>query len=73
MEVSGQFHVLAALPPGEIAPGTHWIGGWVGPRADWDATENRKHCPCRKSNPAIQPVAIATSNDLSRLREIHGR
>jgi hypothetical protein len=18
--------------PGEIAPGTHWIGGWVGPR-----------------------------------------
>jgi hypothetical protein len=31
MEVSDQFHALAALPPGEIAPGTHWIGGWVGP------------------------------------------
>jgi len=23
----------AALPPGEIASGNHWIGGWVGPRA----------------------------------------
>jgi len=21
----------------ERAPGTHWIGGWVGPRADLDA------------------------------------
>jgi hypothetical protein len=31
--VSGQFHALAALPPGEAAPGTYWIGGSVGPRA----------------------------------------
>jgi hypothetical protein len=22
--------------PGEIAPGTHWTGGWVGPRAGLD-------------------------------------
>jgi hypothetical protein len=22
--------------PGEITPGTHWIGGWVCPRADLD-------------------------------------
>jgi hypothetical protein len=22
--------------PGEIAPRTYWIGGWVGPRADTD-------------------------------------
>jgi hypothetical protein len=22
--------------PGERAPGTHWIGGWVGPRAGLD-------------------------------------
>jgi hypothetical protein len=28
---SGQLH----------APGTHWIGGWVGPRAGLDDTENR--------------------------------
>jgi hypothetical protein len=23
--------------PGERAPGTHWIGGWVGPTASLDA------------------------------------
>jgi hypothetical protein len=27
MEMSGQLHALAALPPEERAPGTHWIGG----------------------------------------------
>jgi hypothetical protein len=27
--MSDQLHALAALPPGERAPGTHWIGGWV--------------------------------------------
>jgi hypothetical protein len=26
--------------PGERAPGIHWIGGWVGPRAGLDAVEN---------------------------------
>jgi hypothetical protein len=40
-----------ALPPGK-GPGTHWIGGWVGPRADVDAEARRKIlCPCRGSNP----------------------
>jgi hypothetical protein len=28
--------------PGETAPGTHWIGGWVGPRAGLDYVEKRK-------------------------------
>jgi len=37
MEVSSQLHALAALPPGEGAPGIHWIGGWVGPRASLEA------------------------------------
>jgi hypothetical protein len=27
--------------PGERAPGTHWIGGWVGPRAGLDDVEGR--------------------------------
>jgi hypothetical protein len=31
MEVSGQLHDPAVLPPG-----THLIGGWVGPRAGLD-------------------------------------
>ena len=33
--VGGQRHALAALPPLE-RPGTHCIGGWVGPRAGLD-------------------------------------
>jgi hypothetical protein len=28
--------------PWERAPGTHWIGGWVGPRAGLDDMEKRK-------------------------------
>jgi hypothetical protein len=27
--------------PGKRASGTHWIGGWVCPRADLDAMEKR--------------------------------
>jgi hypothetical protein len=30
------------LTPGEIAPGTHWIGDWVDPRAGLDDMEKRK-------------------------------
>jgi hypothetical protein len=30
------------LIPGEGAPGTHWIGGWVDPRAGLDNMEKRK-------------------------------
>jgi hypothetical protein len=28
--------------PGERAPDTHWIGGWVDPRAGLDDVEKRK-------------------------------
>jgi len=35
MEVSGQLHFPAAVPPD-----THRIGGWVGPRAVLDAVVN---------------------------------
>jgi hypothetical protein len=31
--------------PGETAPGTHWIGGWVGPRVGVDDMEIRKFLP----------------------------
>jgi hypothetical protein len=33
MRVSGQRHASAALWPLAKDPGTHWTGGWVGPRA----------------------------------------
>jgi hypothetical protein len=39
--MSGQLHTLAALPPGERAPGTHWIGGSVGLRDGLDVVEKR--------------------------------
>jgi hypothetical protein len=42
-----------ALPLGKGPPGTHWIGGWVGPRAGLDTEAGRKVlCPCRGSNPS---------------------
>jgi hypothetical protein len=45
----------------ERAPGSHWIGGWVGPRAVLDAVVKRKiPSSCRESNlriPILQPVA----------------
>jgi hypothetical protein len=38
--------VLSLMPwliyPWRKSPGTHWIGGWVGPRASLDDMENRK-------------------------------
>jgi hypothetical protein len=40
MEVSGQLHAAAALPPG-----IHWIGGWVGPRVGVDVGETRGILP----------------------------
>jgi hypothetical protein len=36
MEVSGRLHA-SYLTPGGKPRGTHWIGGWVGPRADLEA------------------------------------
>jgi hypothetical protein len=61
MEVSGQFHAPAALPPGKEPPGTHLLGGLVGPRAVLNAVVKRKiPSPRRESNPrtpTVQPVA----------------
>jgi hypothetical protein len=37
MEVSGQLHASAALPPRKEPLIPIWIGGWVGPRAVLDA------------------------------------
>jgi hypothetical protein len=47
--------------PRKRAPGTHWIGGWVGPRAVLEAVVKRKiPSPRRESNPRtaiVQPAA----------------
>jgi hypothetical protein len=44
MRVGGQIHDPAALPPGK-RPGSHCIGGWVGPSAGLDGCG--KHRPHR--------------------------
>jgi hypothetical protein len=41
MEVSGQHHAPAALPP-EKKPGAYWVGGWMGIRAGRDVCQKRK-------------------------------
>jgi hypothetical protein len=60
MEVSGQLHTPAALPPRERVHGTHWIGGWVSPRAVLDAEVKRKipspRWELKPRTPIIQPV-----------------
>jgi hypothetical protein len=33
---------VVSFTPEERASGTHWIGGWVGPRAGLDDLEKRK-------------------------------
>jgi hypothetical protein len=49
------------LYPQGRAPGTHWIGGWVGPRTVLDVMVKRKiPSPCPELNPRtliIQPIA----------------
>jgi hypothetical protein len=50
---------LCGFAPGVGAPGTHWIGGWVGPRAGVDAVEKRKILHCRETNPD-RPVRRCT-------------
>jgi hypothetical protein len=42
----------------ERAPGTDWIGGWVGLRAVLDAVKKRKTCcPCQESNLIPWPLS----------------
>jgi hypothetical protein len=43
--------------PGETAPGTHWKGGWAGPRTGLDAAEKREMSfSCREQNPGCQAL-----------------
>jgi hypothetical protein len=56
----------ARFTPRERAPGTHWIGIWVGPRAVLDVVVKRKiPSPRRESNPRtpiVQPLPQRYTN-----------
>jgi hypothetical protein len=65
MEVSGQLHAPANLPPRKEATSIHWIGGWVNPRACLDAVEKGKnlYLPGNElPSSSLKPVVI--SNEL---------
>jgi hypothetical protein len=52
--------------PRERALGTHWIGGWVGPRAVLDAVVKRKiPSPRRERNPRTPIVQLYYLNEFS--------
>jgi hypothetical protein len=65
MEVSNQLHDPGGFTPRERAPGTQWIGGWVGPRAGLDTVvKSNIPSPCWDSNPrssSPQPSATLLS------------
>jgi hypothetical protein len=64
MGLGGQRHAPAALPPGK-RPGTHCIGGWVGPRAGLDGcVKSRPHRDSIPGPPSQYQDAILT--ELSR-------
>jgi nitrate reductase beta subunit len=64
MGVSCQRHAPAALYPREWTAGTHYTGGWVGPKVSLDKEAGGKIL-CRESNldrPVVQPVARHYTN-----------
>jgi hypothetical protein len=53
--------------PTERVPSTHWIGGWVGPRASLDVAGKRKLLH-RNPNPGILTgIEFNTFNQMGRL------
>jgi hypothetical protein len=52
----------------ERAHCTHWIGGWVGPRAGLDVVEKRKIMPLPGIEPRqSSPYPVAMPTELSRV------
>jgi hypothetical protein len=54
--------------PGKGPPGTHWIGGWLNPRAGMDDVEKRTLLPYLDSNSDPTPGRPVRSQSLYRLR-----
>jgi len=65
--VSGQLHLI----PGERAPGTHWIGGWVGHRGGLDTNKKRRilssHWESNSWTLIFQPKPVTVPTKLPQL------
>jgi len=62
MEVNGQLHTTAALPPVQEPPCSIWIGGLAGTTFGLEAVEKRKNLItdlAGKWTPVVQPVAYS--------------
>jgi hypothetical protein len=60
---------------GERAPGTHWIGGWVDPRADLDNLDKRKFftLPGLELRPLSRPFNIFMATKMNKKAGMHFR
>jgi hypothetical protein len=69
--MSRQLHASADLP-GEMALGTHWIGGWVGPGTVLNELKNRKilTLPELELRPLCRPARSQSLYRLSYPRSI---
>jgi hypothetical protein len=64
---------LSRFTPRERAPGTHWIGGWLVPRAILDTVVKRKiRSPCQESNPRTWITYENSIHKKLRADEIQG-
>jgi hypothetical protein len=57
----------SASRSGPFTPGTHWIGGWMDPRAEHGSEEKNSQHVTGLEPPIIQPVAQRYITELSRL------
>jgi hypothetical protein len=65
--------VLNYLSTGTTLPFTHWIGGWVGPRAGLDAVEKREILLLSGIQPRpSSPYPVTIPPEISRPLTTHG-
>jgi hypothetical protein len=57
MELNGQLHAPAYLPPGKVPPARDWVG----PRVGLDVLEKEESCTAGNQTRAVQPVTILTA------------
>jgi hypothetical protein len=73
MEVSGQFHAPAALPPRKERVPIGWGGGWVGRSGRGGKEKNSQALPgLEPPLPINQPVAQRYTTELSGLLTLYG-